>query len=89
MREPTAPVYYDRRVQFASETRRVGRELVLVDASLAHADVAELWQPRRLEDGSRWEVYKRYFTPEGLVDELGGGEVLHPGEWFVVVRSRW
>ena len=39
-----------------------------------------------LNDGSSWEV-KRYFTAASLVTELGGGEVLHDGSWFVVVRS--
>ena len=44
------------------------------------------WQPRVLSDGSEWTVYKRWFTGLGLADELGGGEVLHDGHWFVAVR---
>jgi hypothetical protein len=40
-----------------------------------------------LNDGSRWEVYKRWFTGAGLAAELGGGHALHDGRWFVVVRS--
>ncbi len=40
-----------------------------------------------LNDGSTWEVYKRYFTAAGLAEELGGGEMLHEGRWFVAVRS--
>ena len=40
-----------------------------------------------LNDGSRHEVYKRYFTGDGLADELGGGEVLMDGAWFVVARA--
>ena len=40
-----------------------------------------------LNDGSRWEVYKRYFEPEALARELGGGRVLHAGRWFVVVQA--
>jgi hypothetical protein len=44
------------------------------------------WQERVLNDGSRHTVYKRYFTGEGLAEELGGGEVLMDGAWFVVVR---
>jgi len=44
-------------------------------------------QERILDDGSRWEVYKRYFTPAGLADELGGGSTLLDGRWFVAVRS--
>ena len=77
----------DERARFLSEARRVASELVVVDASSAHADVAEHWQERVLNDGSRWQVYKRYFTGSGLADELGGGEVLHEGHWFVVVRA--
>ncbi len=77
----------DDRVAFLGEARRVAPELVVVDSSVAHSPVAEEWQPRLLKDGSHWEVYKRYFTGEGLAAELGGGEVLHEGRWFVVVRS--
>jgi ubiquinone/menaquinone biosynthesis C-methylase UbiE len=72
---------------FLREARRVARELVLVDASLAHSEVDEEWSRRVLRDGSEWEVYKRYFTPEGLTAELGGGDVLHAGTWFLVVSS--
>jgi hypothetical protein len=43
---------------------------------------------RTLTDGSAWQVYKRYFRGADLVDELGGGEVLHEGRFFVVVRSQ-
>jgi hypothetical protein len=39
------------------------------------------------EVGSRWEVFKRYFTGNALARVLGGGEILHGGPWFVVVRS--
>lgn len=75
------------RVAFLDEARRVAPELVLVDASRGHSAVDEEWSERRLLDGSRWEVYKRWFQPTFLVEELGGGEVLHAGDWFVVVRS--
>jgi ubiquinone/menaquinone biosynthesis C-methylase UbiE len=77
-----------RRAAFLREARRVAPELVVVDASLGHSGVAEEWSERRLLDGSRWEVYKRYFSPAALADELGGGEVLLAGSWFVVVRSQ-
>ncbi|MFL5931950.1 MAG: class I SAM-dependent methyltransferase [Gaiellaceae bacterium] len=75
------------RVAFLDEARRVADELVVVDSSRAHSAVAEEWQPRFLNDGSEWAVYKRFFTGDGLADELGGGEVLHDGTWFVVVRA--
>jgi ubiquinone/menaquinone biosynthesis C-methylase UbiE len=77
----------DDRVAFLAEARRVAPELIVVDSSFAHSPVAEEWQPRVLKDGSQWEVYKRFFTGDGLAQELGGGEVLHEGRWFVVVRA--
>lgn len=36
---------------------------------------------------SRHTVYKRFFEPDALVAELGGGAVLHAGRWFVAVAS--
>lgn len=77
----------DDRIAFLGEARRVAGELVVVDSSAAHSPVTEEWQPRVLKDGSRWEVFKRYFTGAVLAAELGGGEVLHEGRWFVVVRA--
>jgi ubiquinone/menaquinone biosynthesis C-methylase UbiE len=75
------------RIRFLAEARRVAPELVVVDASSEHVAVSEEMQERILNDGSRWEVYKRYFTPEQLAHELGGGEELFAGRWFVVVRT--
>ena len=75
------------RVRFLGEARRVARELVIVDSSVEHSPVDEELQPRLLKDGSRWEVYKRFFSGPGLADELGGGETLFAGHWFVAVRS--
>lgn len=75
------------REAFLREARRVAPELVVVDASREHATTDVEWQPRVLNDGSRWEVYKRYFTPEDLAAELGGGETLFAGRWFVAVRG--
>lgn len=72
---------------FLRETRRVAPELVVVDASRRRSDVDEEWSERVLEDGSTWEVYKRWFTPDALLAELGGGDVLHAGDWFLVARS--
>jgi ubiquinone/menaquinone biosynthesis C-methylase UbiE len=76
------------RTRFLSEARRVAPELVVFDAALHGGDPRAEWQERVLEDGSRWRVYKRFFTGEGLLDELGGGEVLHEDRWFVLVRTQ-
>jgi SAM-dependent methyltransferase len=75
------------RERFLGEARRVASELLVVDAGLHDGTERVEWQERRLKDGSCWQVYKRFFTPERLLAELGGGRVLHAGRWFVAVAS--
>ncbi len=75
------------RRRFLAEARRVGAELVVVASVPGAGDPLERWEERVLQDGSRWTVYKRVFTGEQLAAELGGGEVLHEGRWFVVARA--
>jgi ubiquinone/menaquinone biosynthesis C-methylase UbiE len=75
------------RERFLEEARRVGGELVVVDAARRDDVPAEEHQQRVLNDGSRHTVYKRFFEPDELVAELGGGTVLHAGRWFVAVSS--
>jgi ubiquinone/menaquinone biosynthesis C-methylase UbiE len=77
----------DERVRFLAEARRVAPELVVVDSVVADGRAAEAVEERWLRDGSRWEVLKRRFSGDGLVAELGGGEVLHESRYFVVVRA--
>lgn len=72
---------------FLAEARRVGRELVVFDAALHGGAPREEWQERLLADGSRWTVYKRFFLPQDLLSELGGGTVVHASRWFVLVVS--
>ena len=71
------------RERLLAEARRVAGELVVVDSAGSGEEVQE----RVLEDGTRWEVYKRWFGPDDLLDELGGGRTLHHGRWFVAVAS--
>jgi demethylmenaquinone methyltransferase/2-methoxy-6-polyprenyl-1,4-benzoquinol methylase len=75
------------REQFLAEARRLAAELVVVDSITRSDRGTEEVQERILNDGSRWTVYKRYFDPDGLAEELGGGEVLLGNRWFVVVRA--
>jgi demethylmenaquinone methyltransferase/2-methoxy-6-polyprenyl-1,4-benzoquinol methylase len=77
----------DDRLRFLAEARRVAPELVVVDAIAREDRPAEEWQERILNDESRWKVYKRYFTPAQLGNELGRGEVLLANRWFLVVRA--
>jgi ubiquinone/menaquinone biosynthesis C-methylase UbiE len=77
----------DDRLTFLGEARRVAGELIVVDSALdAQVEPAE-WQERVLNDGSKWQVYKRFFEPDRLAEELGGGQVLFAGRWFVAAQA--
>lgn len=75
------------REAFLAEARRVAAELVIVDSARASSAVDDDVQERVLNDGSRWEVYKRWFTGPALAAELGSADVLHDGHWFVAVHA--
>ena len=75
------------RERFVAEARRLAPELVVVDSALREDVEPEERQERILNDGSRWEVFKRYFEPDALARELGGGDTVFAGRWFVAVRS--
>ena len=72
---------------FLAEARRVADELVVVDAAPRAGSPRAEWQERVLNDGSQWRVYKRYFSPQQLASELGGGEVLLTNARFLMVRA--
>ena len=75
------------RARFLAEARRVAAELVVLDSAWRDELPREEVQERLLRDGSRWQVYKRYFEPEQLAAELGGGRTVFAGRWFVVVAA--
>jgi demethylmenaquinone methyltransferase/2-methoxy-6-polyprenyl-1,4-benzoquinol methylase len=75
------------RQAFLTEARRLAPELVVVDSAVRPDHEHEEWQTRVLNDGSRHQVYKRYFDASELAAELGGGTVLHAGDWFVMVAG--
>jgi ubiquinone/menaquinone biosynthesis C-methylase UbiE len=74
------------RERFLAAAARLAGELVVVDSARQPDGEAEAWQERVLDDGSRHRVYKRWFTPDELREELGGGAVLFAGDWFVAIR---
>jgi demethylmenaquinone methyltransferase/2-methoxy-6-polyprenyl-1,4-benzoquinol methylase len=76
----------DDAAQFRDEARRVGRELIVMGSRDHGEKPPQRWEERTLNDGTTWTVYKRVFDPEALAAELGG-EVLHAGTWFVLVRA--
>jgi len=76
------------RATFLAEARRVAAELVVVDATVRPDHDPQEIQQRELADGTVWPVLKRYFTPTSLIAELGGGEALYSGPWFLVTRTQ-
>lgn len=77
----------DTRERFLAEARRVAGRMLVVDAAWRDDVQAEEVQERVLRDGSRHRVYKRYFTAEQLAREIGGGQAIHAGRWFVAVLA--
>ena len=77
----------DRRAAFVAEARRVGRELVVVEDVRRPDAPAEESREFVLDDGSHHHMHRHSFTAAELVAELGDGQVLHEGRWFVVVAA--
>ena len=75
------------RAAFVAEAHRVAPELIVVDSAVRPDHDREEIQERILNDGSAFEVYKRYFDGAELADELGGGAIVHESEWFVMVAT--
>ena len=76
----------EQRAAFLDVARELAGELVITDSALRPDRGPEAWDERVLNDGSHHRVYKRWFTASGLAEELGGGETVHDGPWFVSVR---
>jgi len=74
------------RRRFLAEARRVAPELLVVGTIGREGEASARWDERVLNDGSRWEVYKRVFDPDLLAEELGG-EVLYAQHRLLVVRA--
>ncbi len=72
---------------FLTEAWRVSKSILVIDAAQRDDVPPEEYQERVLNDGSRHTVYKRYFTPQQMIAELGAGRTLHAGRWFVAVLA--
>ncbi len=77
----------DDRKRFLREARRVAPQLVIVDSAVRPGEPPEDNAVRTLSDGSVHLVFKRRFEPDRLAAELGGGEVLFAGAWFVAIAA--
>jgi ubiquinone/menaquinone biosynthesis C-methylase UbiE len=75
------------RGRFLDEARRVGDELVLVEPTpeWTPGGHAEGWEERGLSDGSRYKIYRRYFTADMFAQELDC-RILFAGRWMVMAR---
>src|SRR5918998_1882732 len=73
------------RGRFLQEASRVGQELILVEPTpeWVPSGREEGWEERGLSDGSRYEIYRRYFTAETFAEELDG-RILFAGRWMVM-----
>ena len=76
----------DDAARFRAEADRVAPELVIMGSRLHDGEEKDRWEQRVLLDGRSWPVYKRVFDPGELAAELGG-DVVHAGTHFVVVRA--
>ena len=78
------------RGRFLEEARRVGEELILLEPTpeWTPSGRAQGWEERRLSDGSRYQIYRRYFTAETFAEELDG-RILFAGRWMVMTTVGW
>jgi SAM-dependent methyltransferase len=74
------------RAGFLATAARLAPELLIVDSARREDVPAARMDPRVLNDGSRHAVFKRWFEPDELAEEIGG-RVVHAGRWFVAVMS--
>ncbi len=78
----------DKQRRLLQEAFRVAPELIVVDAAIREELQPFERQIRRLPDGSCFLLERHYYKPEQLAAELGGGDVLLAGRYFVMVRAR-
>jgi ubiquinone/menaquinone biosynthesis C-methylase UbiE len=79
------------RARFMDEAKRVADQVVIIDNPaqsnpdfyLFSEGSNEGWEERPLLDGTVHSIYKKYFTPDELVEEMGGAEVLYSTSWFL------
>jgi len=80
---------YGDRMGFLREARRVAPSLIVIDTPFQPDRPAEGPQQRDLLDGTTYTIYKKYFRPDELLDELAGGHVLLSTPWFLALERVW
>jgi SAM-dependent methyltransferase len=75
------------RTTLLQEARRVGSQIIVLDAGRPAGVSAEEWQQRTSRlDRQLYRVLRRHFDAHELADEIGG-KVLFAGRFYVVVVS--
>jgi SAM-dependent methyltransferase len=77
------------RKRFLAECHRVAPALIVLDSPFQRDRPAEGERERELLDGSRYTIFKKYFRPDELAEELGGGDILLSTSWFLAVEKIW
>ena len=77
------------RLRFLDEAKRVAPSFIVLDSPYQPDRPGEGPQERELLDGTRYTIYKKYFHPTELVDEIGGGRILLSTTWFLAVQREW
>ena len=78
----------DERRALVSEALRVAPRLLVIEQAWRPGLPEETWEERTLRDGSRHQVFKRYFTAERLATELGGSVALTTSRFVSASVSR-
>ena len=75
------------RGRFLAGAQRVADQLIVVEPTpeWTPSGLADGWEKRVLSDGSRYEIYRTYFTAEALAGGELGGRIRFAGRWVVMV----
>ena len=77
----------EERARFLAAARQLAPELLVIDSARRPDVPAERMDPRVLSDGSRHEVFKRWFEPDGS-RRAGRRHGRARRAWFVAVLAR-
>jgi demethylmenaquinone methyltransferase/2-methoxy-6-polyprenyl-1,4-benzoquinol methylase len=76
------------RRDFVREALRVASRLLVVEQAWQPGVEEETWEERLLQDGSRHQVFKRYYAAERLAAELHGSVELETASFVAASVGR-
>jgi ubiquinone/menaquinone biosynthesis C-methylase UbiE len=76
----------DDRCALLGETRRIARQLVIIDAGRPQGVPAEHFQSRTLGNGDTFTVFRRHFEGEELAAEIDG-QALFVGRFYILAST--